>query len=861
MGGSQDMRSWADLLQNSSQLLQSAAPAAPFPPLQARNLCRSLDQLESLSRQLKARTNRYDATGQSIAATRLLAREGINADQLARELKAFELKTSFEDVFPVEATTVEEYLQQVHEMSMLTAILNSQRDNVRSFDDYMMKSLEDDWQKEKREFLNSLSRLPLSSGTPGKQASRVSGVLDSSAVKALPDMRAPNPFLSTPSQVVNAKAAGYAEAVAKLNAARERSEPFKVASTLKDTFLAFADEKMGTKSVNMAKIWYLLQSLLGEDFEYPSHLSRKMKMVFGARRHLEAGHEKYMLDTIQSHAAQAALGGSTGNLQRVRAFLRVRLRDYGLLDFDATDTHRQPPIDTTWYQIYFCLRSGYYEEAKLVAQSSRASRSYAPLLTEWIATGGAVSSATATAAFEECEKMARIGDRPGRAGYDKKKMLLYAVLSGSRQQAERLLRDIPVLFTTIEDFMWFMLSITRDCCPGPQDGLVPYTLEDLQNYLTKFEPSYYTKNGKDPLVYPYVLLLSLQLQAAILYLTREISNDGDHIDGVHIAIALADHGVLSEGASNKAKPGTMSPVGEITSIIRHYGLSYVRQNNLATALEYYVQAAAAIGGGAISWSGQNSNDQQRQRNMMLKQLLIELLLRDGGIALLLGSNGIGSEGALRRFLPDPTMQQQMLLEAARHAQESGLYEKAIELLKRVGAFAMALEIVTRRLSEAICALATGRADGEAKVAGLILAGNDIAETYKKQAGSGTGSSREAEQVTEQQVSFRQLEGIVAFHKLFRLGRYPDAIAELPRLSFLPLTPWTPEKSAEDLRSISPPVQACVPDLLKAALICLDNVPDRDGHMRTLKAKIANFVANTVPRNWPHDLYEQVARML
>lgn len=27
-------------------------------------------------------------------------------------------------------------------------------------------------------------------------------------------------------------------------------------------------------------------------------------MVAGARRHLEAGHEKYILDTIQSYAAQ-----------------------------------------------------------------------------------------------------------------------------------------------------------------------------------------------------------------------------------------------------------------------------------------------------------------------------------------------------------------------------------------------------------------------------------------------------------------------------------------------------------------------------------------------------------------------------
>lgn len=82
---------------------------------------------------------------------------------------------------------------------------------------------------------------------------------------------------------------------------------------------------------------------------------------------------------------QASLGGVVDNLQRIRAFLRVRLsdssclvyasfnlkglyledfklilvissmqvrlRDYGLLDFDAYDLHRQPPVDTTWQQV------------------------------------------------------------------------------------------------------------------------------------------------------------------------------------------------------------------------------------------------------------------------------------------------------------------------------------------------------------------------------------------------------------------------------------------------------------------------------------------------------------------------------
>lgn len=287
----------------------------------------------------------------------------------------------------------------------------------------------------------------------------------------------------------------------------------------------------------------------------------------------------------------------------------------------------------------------------------------------------------AAAASEECEKMFRMGDRVGRASYDKKKLLLYAIISGSRRQIDRLLRDIPTLFNTIEDFLWFKLSAVQDVSDGASsvvlnEGLTPYSLDDLQAYLNKFDPSYYTKNGKDPLVYPYVLLLSIQLLPAVLYLSKE-AGEGYNIDACHMAIVLADHGVFLEGACAGQKLGVMDAYAEASSMIRQYGSAYLRLGNLHMALEYYAQAAAAVGGGELSWTGRTNADQQRQKNLMLKQLLTELLLRDGGIYLLLGSRGAGEEGELKRFLTDFKARQQFLLEVACQCQEAGLYDKVI----------------------------------------------------------------------------------------------------------------------------------------------------------------------------------------
>lgn len=857
------MSSWTNLLHSSSKLLEQAAPSAQFPPLQ-----RNLDQLEALSNKLKAKTLRTEAPSQSIAATRLLAREGINAEQLARDLKSFELKTTFEDVFPAEATTVEEYLQQVHEMAMVSAIQEAQKDNLRSFSDYMMRVLEEDWQKEKRDFLQSLSRISrlprtnvIDSSTGSSRQGQTMTIASSPHVSSAPSSMELIPLANKP--IVEKKAAAYGEVVKDLNSARERGSPFKPATGFKRAYESLGIDVSGGKSVGMQKIWHLLLTLMCEDSTLQPNVSRKMSLVMGARRHLEWGHEKYVLDTIQSHPSQASLGGAVDNLQRIRAFLRIRLRDYGVLDFDADDARRQPPIDTTWQQIYFCLRTGYYDKAQEVARSSRVAHHFAPLLTEWIASGGMVSPKTVAAASEECEKLLRTGDRVGRASYDKKKLLLYAIISGSRRIIDRLLRDLPTLFNTIEDFLWFKLSAIHDSSDGSSsnvlnEGFSPYSLEDLQSYLNKFEPSYYTKNGKDPLVYPYVLLLSIQLLPAVLHLSKDMGDEGYSIDSVHISIVLADHDVLSEGAGARQKFGAMDAYAEASSIIRQYGSSYLRDGDLSMALEYYAQAAAVVGGGELSWTGRGNVDQQRQRTLMLKQLLMEVLLHDGGIYLLLGPRGTGEEGQLGRFFTDGKTRQLFLLEAAQQCQNTGLHDKSIEIQKRAGAFSGAMDTVNKCLSEAICSLSRGRLDGESRTSGLIQSGNEILEAFKYYPEI---SPQERENVMEQQTVLRQLEAIVCVHKLARMGHSLDALREVAKLPFLPLDPRAPDFASDVFNNLSPHVQVCVPDLLRVALHCLDNVKDTDGSLRALRTKIANFLANNSNRNWPRDLYEKVARSL
>lgn len=44
--------------------------------------------------------------------------------------------------------------------------------------------------------------------------------------------------------------------------------------------------------------------MTGEDSAVRKGVSKRMSLVIGARRHLESGHQKHIMDTIQSHPTQ-----------------------------------------------------------------------------------------------------------------------------------------------------------------------------------------------------------------------------------------------------------------------------------------------------------------------------------------------------------------------------------------------------------------------------------------------------------------------------------------------------------------------------------------------------------------------------
>lgn len=108
------------------------------------------------------------------------------------------------------------------------------------------------------------------------------------------------------------------------------------------------------------------------------------------------------------------------------------------------------------------------------------------------------------------------------------------------------------------------------------------------------------------------------------------------------------------------------------------------------------------------------------------------------------------------------------------------------------------------------------------------------------------SVKDREHVIEQETVLRQLEAILSIHEHSRQGRYLDALREIAKLSFLPLDPRSPGLTMDSFQNLSPYVQACVPDLLRVALSCLEYVTDTDGSLRALKTKVSLAVLFLLP---------------
>jgi nuclear pore complex protein Nup93 len=760
-----------------------------------------------------------------------LAQEGLNPRKLTRALQTFELRPSYEDIFHVETSSVDEYLRQVHEAISVTAVQEAQRGAVAAFEDFMDASMQDTWREDRATLLDSV--VPYSASvvpgpSPGGAMSpytasggiRGGGGASYRGTSGGPGGRG---TLAAAGLQIRGRAAKYAGVVKKILKAQSGGQMLEdaavsdfAAACAEDgggLGVAAADGGGGERRTTMLRVWQVLQHILERVGSLPhaAIVPRRETMVAGARGYLQENFVAYMQGVVATHRTQAALGGNPSRLGLLHAFLRVKERERGPFDFD-----QQPGgLDTTWLRIYTCLRAGYVEEALSVIKGAgsiggggggstprAADAAFANYLKSWIEGGQKPLTGEAAAALAaECERLLRDRSARHRAPFHAHKIMSHALLAGAARAADAIMKETPTFFPTIEDFLWFRLGLVRAGAGGASGGaligLDHHSLQDLQQYLLQYPATHYSHGGREPLLYVVVLLLTMQFSSALGFLASSPLTRDYRLDAVHLAACLHLAGVLepsppsSSGSASRGGGGRdggggggggsstpQSSVdgggeGDAASLLKRYAREFVKTDP-EMALHYYMLAASA----AAAASGGSSGAVTAARGAFLRELLVE----SKAYGYLLGAGGDGSGGALAEFVPNAAERGAVLEAVARECAAAAQLEEAVELFLYAGRPRQALSIINMRLSEAVEACPVEPA---AVGAANALISRGTAAVAAMGPGGGGGGAVDPADLKEKE-TFQQLRVIMELLMASAQGNHPAALQALEQLAFIPL---------------------------------------------------------------------------
>lgn len=306
---------------------------------------RTFDQIAEATQRL---SRKYQQNGEDMAVgSLLLAREGFDP----RQLLAVGPSTSPMLVDEVPSTTatlsIDDFLARAHEDQILSSIAEASLDASDRFTMALDRFREAEWAREKYRLLPALGRGRL-------------GALSSSTIGASRPLGAFGP--DGAGSRLSSAAESYAKAVEDMNSAAVKGNRFSAVERFRAS--SSAAGVVDTGKVSIASCWTILATMASEARTATEAASRRSGLVRGARIHLESEHASFVDRVITRSPHVARLGGRLGRLDRIQAFLRVKLADQGVLDFDGG------MLDTTWQRIYLCLRSGFHQEALEIASES-----------------------------------------------------------------------------------------------------------------------------------------------------------------------------------------------------------------------------------------------------------------------------------------------------------------------------------------------------------------------------------------------------------------------------------------------------------------------------------------------------------
>ncbi|KAG1777297.1 nucleoporin-interacting protein NIC96 [Suillus placidus] len=687
-------------LLNSSRALNSHLSRPDLPSV---NL--SLDQIEAQSRRLVSR--QLGASSDADRANYLLAQAHVDAPALANSIAHLNTSTTFSPLQPLQDTDVAGYLRHAHEQNLISTIEEGRRETQEHFYRLLEERSHKDWEAKKRRVFEELG------GRATSDSKALAEMKKSFHGKAaLAASTGPSLTLQMQSKMM-----AYDRAISELNAARLRGTPCPVIHLLMQAAASLNSEP---SSQQMLQNFHVLAKITGEPPALPpvehagAHIlnaplfERKYARVYlgdsdsreaaalrtqiakGSREALEDQFWDIIERSIQSRPMEARLGGDPSVANKIRAFLLMRYYKNGQWEERIELVAGQP----LWAKLYYLVRTGHAQEAldeALKSQQAIEHRedSFVSHFRSWV------------------ESPERRLPKPHRdhlqtvynahmlhsASADPFKLALYKLMG----KLEPSRRTVPQVTMTTEDWLWFQLAMVDEEEEGGLRGLTEVLLSYGERHF----------DGAKKGVWPGVLLMCGQFERSVAALWEHPETE---IEAVHLAIALAYHGLLrvpSRAETSDISPLTLSPLSPPALSLPMLIWRYVRQFvklDAKEALQYvYCVCLSADQGDGVGRENVETAWELVRRIIVLAhsgpawEELVGGFRPDGT-----RFSGVIEQGAALLHLQNAAQyNEQILIRAARDSEENDRIPEAIKLYNLAGDYGTVISCLAQALGNTL----------------------------------------------------------------------------------------------------------------------------------------------------------------
>ncbi|CAI2170419.1 1130_t:CDS:10 [Funneliformis geosporum] len=595
-------------LAERSRKVANAIIKQDIPPIE-----RNLEQIEKQSRKLADKVIKPGEEPER-KAPYFLANIGIDGDRLSQEVKSINVLGAFEPREILPDTDVEKFIEHKHQQTISSIIKDGHIQTVDDYNSYFDRCLVHDWDRTKRRVFEELGQhIPTSTSsdsdlfsTPGSSRSRFQTPLRGTTTSSFIGSSTPRSsyvtagerkvtFRSESTLPLNQRHLVYFDVVSKLNNHRLSKLEYGVINEFTN-----AAKKINVDYVKkLVQCWQSLISIIGENnviegrftrnplkehhyaraylapVSSPENKALYKALLNGAKRYLEESYRSYTSDYVNSFRNEALLGGQPSVSNTARAILRAIHRPNGGIPINNLQMAENIPI---WGHIFILLRQGHYQDALQVAQSyknifSKQDQTFITYFTKFITNNNSLPLDDRQKLVTEIKQWPPLPQL-----YDPYKCLLYQIVAQMEELPQK--PQTGNISPTFEDFMWQHLMCVREINieNEPVSGIL--SLERFQKKVRDLGPAHFNHNGKDPVQYFRVLLLTLQFERYTE-------------DAVHFAIALAYYGLLRVPDSAEAMALIIDeeesrPKLNFNTIIYQYVRMLANDNAPNTAFQYLI---------------------------------------------------------------------------------------------------------------------------------------------------------------------------------------------------------------------------------------------------------------------------------